>query len=153
MTGVRGYTLLELLTTLALAAIALSMAVPRMEQVLRRERVRAAMYHLAGDLELARMTAVRSGSGAALRFTPDARCPKRGGAGYCVGVRFTPGCVRASPPARDELPVCYEVNADSIAFDSRGLLAPFNNRTVRAVLGDARDSLTVSVVGRIYRRF
>jgi hypothetical protein len=49
--------------------------------------------------------------------------------------------------------VCYEVNADSIAFDSRGLLAPFNNRTVRAVQGDARDSLTVSVVGRIYRRF
>jgi len=128
------------------------MAAPRMERMLRRERVRAAMVHLAGDLELARMAGVRSGRGAALRFRADARCPKRGGAGYCVGYRFDPGCIRLSPPA-DGPPVCYEVTADSIAFDSRGLLAPFNNRTVRAVQGDARDSLTVSVVGRIYRRF
>ncbi len=152
MRGARGYSLPELLTVLAIVGIALSMAVPRLEAVLRRERVRAAMNQLAGDLELARMAGVRSGRGAALRFRADPRCPKRGGAGYCVGYRAVPACIHASPPA-DGIPVCYEVNADSIAFDSRGLLAPFNNRTVRAVQGAARDSLTVSVVGRVYRRF
>jgi prepilin-type N-terminal cleavage/methylation domain-containing protein len=148
----RGFSLLEVLTTLVVAGIALSIAVPRLDGVLRRERVRAAMNHLAGDLELARMSAIRSGQGAVLRLVADPRCPRRGGAGYAVAVRGSAEVLHASP-AQEGAPVCYEVNADSIAFDSRGLLAPFNNRTVRAVRGDARDSLTVSVVGRIYRRF
>jgi prepilin-type N-terminal cleavage/methylation domain-containing protein len=152
MERLRGFSLLEVLTTLVIAAIALSIAVPRLEGVLRRERVRAAMNHLAGGLELARMAGIRSGQGAVLRMVPDPRCPRRGGAGYVVAVRGSAAALRASP-AQEGAPVCYEVNADSIAFDSRGLLAPFNNRTVRAVQGDARDSLTVSVVGRIYRRF
>jgi prepilin-type N-terminal cleavage/methylation domain-containing protein len=152
MDRVRGFSLLELLTALAVAGLALSFAVPRLDAVLRRERVRAAMNHFAGDLEFARMAGVRSGSGAVLRLVRDPRCPRRGGAGYRVAVRGSAAVLRASPAAGGA-PVCYEVNADSIAFDSRGLLAPFNNRTVRAVQGDARDSLTVSVVGRVYRRF
>jgi prepilin-type N-terminal cleavage/methylation domain-containing protein len=147
-----GFSLLEVVTALAVAGLALSLAVPRMEALLRRERVRAATNHFAGDLEFARMAGVRAGCGAVLRLVPDPRCPPRGGAGYHVALRGSAEVLRASP-AQDGVPVCYEVNADSIAFDSRGLLAPFNNRTVRAVQGDARDSLTVSVVGRIYRRF
>jgi len=147
-----GYSLLEVVTALAVAGIALSIAVPRLDALLRREQVRAATNHLAGDLEFARMSAVRSGQGAVLRLVPDSRCPRRGGAGYRVAIRGSAEHLRESP-VHDGVPVCYEVNADSIAFDSRGLLAPFNNRTVRAVRGDARDSLTVSVVGRIYRRF
>jgi len=152
MERLRGYSLLELMTALVVAGIAVSLAVPGLEVVLRRERVRAAMNHLAGDLEFTRMTAVRSGQGAVLRLVPDPRCPRRGGAGYRVASRGSDEVLRASP-GQEGVPVCYEVNADSIAFDSRGLLAPFNNRTVRGVQGTIRDSLTVSVVGRIYRRF
>lgn len=148
----RGFSLLEVLTTLVVAAIAVSLAVPRLDGVVRRERVRAALDHLAGDLEFTRMAAVRSGQGAVLRFVRDPRCPARGGAGYRVAWRGTAAVLRRSPRA-EGLPVCYEVNADSIAYNSRGLLAPFNNRTIHAVQGTARDSLTVSVVGRIYRRF
>ncbi|MFL5539424.1 MAG: Tfp pilus assembly protein FimT/FimU [Longimicrobiaceae bacterium] len=148
----RGFSLLEVLTTLVVAAIAVSMAVPRLDALLRRERVRAALNHLAGDLEFTRMAAVRSGEGAVLRFVRDPRCPARGGAGYCVALRGTRAVLRCSPRPQG-LPACYEVNADSIAYNSRGLLAPFNNRTVRVVQGSARDSLTVSVIGRIYRRF
>jgi hypothetical protein len=44
-------------------------------------------------------------------------------------------------------------SSDTVAFNSRGLLSPFANRTLHAVQGEVRDSLTVSVVGRIYRRF
>ena len=148
----RGFSLLEVLTTLVVAAIAVSMAVPRLDALLRREKVRAALNHLAGDLELTRMAAVRSGEGAVLRFVRDPRCPARGGAGYCVAIRGTQEILRCSPRPQG-VPACYEVNADSIAYNSRGLLSPFSNRTVRAVQGAARDSLTVSVVGRIYRRF
>jgi prepilin-type N-terminal cleavage/methylation domain-containing protein len=152
MEGVRGFSLLEVLTALVVAGIALSLAVPRLDAVVRRERVRAALNHLAGDLEFARMAGVRSGSGAVLRLLDDERCVRRGGSGYLVAYRGSAEALRAYPTPTGKA-VCYEVNADSIAFDSRGLLAPFNNRTVRAVDGDARDSLTVSVVGRIYRRF
>ena len=151
MERLRGFSLMELLTALVLAAIALSIAVPRLDALVRRERVRAALNHLAGDLEFTRMAAVRSGQGAVLRLVRDPRCPARGGAGYVVAHRG--GAVLRRSPRVEGVPVCYEVNADSISFNSRGLLAPFNNRTVRAVRGDARDSLTVSVVGRIYRRF
>jgi prepilin-type N-terminal cleavage/methylation domain-containing protein len=152
MERLRGFSLLEVLTALAVASIALSLAVPRLDAWVRRERVRAALNHLAGDLEFTRMAAVRSGHGAVLRLVRDPRCPARGGAGYRVALRGGTDVLRRSPRI-EGVPVCYEVNADSISFNSRGLLAPFNNRTVRAVRGDARDSLTVSVVGRIYRRF
>ena len=152
MDRLRGFSLLEVLTALVVAGIAVSLAVPRLDGVVRRERVRAALNHLAGDLEFTRIAAVRSGAGAVLRLVDDPRCPGRGGIGYHVSYRGSTAILRSSP-APDGQPVCYEVNADSIAFNSRGLLAPFNNRTVRAVQGDARDSLTVSVVGRIYRRF
>jgi prepilin-type N-terminal cleavage/methylation domain-containing protein len=152
MERLRGFSLLEMLTTLVVAAIALSITVPRLDALVRRERVRAALDHLAGDLEFTRITALRSGSGAALRLVRDPRCPGRGGAGYYVAYRGTATVLRRSP-GQEGVPVCFEVNADSVAYNSRGLLAPFNNRTVRAVRGDARDSLTISVVGRIYRRF
>jgi hypothetical protein len=44
-------------------------------------------------------------------------------------------------------------NSDTVAYNSRGLLVPFANRKVVGVRGAVRDSLTISVVGRIYRRF
>jgi prepilin-type N-terminal cleavage/methylation domain-containing protein len=148
----RGFTLAELMIALVVAGLAMGMAVPRLEGVLRRARTVGALNRLATDLEFTRMAAVRSGAGATLRFVTDRHCPARGGGGYVVRVRGDLAVLRRST-APDELPVCYQVNADSIAFDSRGLLAPFNNRTVRVVLDGRRDSLTVSVMGRVYRRW
>jgi Tfp pilus assembly protein FimT len=142
----------EVMIALVVAGIAMGMALPRLEGALRRARTVGALNRLATDLEFTRMAAVRSGQGAALRFVRDRRCTARGGADYVVRVRGEPNVLRRST-APDELPVCFAVNADSIAFDSRGLLAPFNNRTVRVILDGRRDSLTVSVMGRVYRRF
>jgi prepilin-type N-terminal cleavage/methylation domain-containing protein len=149
----RGYTLYEMMATLVVAGIAMSLAVPAMEGVLRRERVRGAVNRLAGDLEFTRMAALRNGATAVLRFVPDARCGGRGGTGYRVGLRGDTGVLRGSFEP-DGVPVCFQSNtSDTVAFNSRGLLAPFGNRTIRGVLGTTRDSLTVSAVGRVYRRF
>jgi prepilin-type N-terminal cleavage/methylation domain-containing protein len=148
----RGFTLVEVMIALVVAGVVLGMAAPRLEGALRRARTVGALNRLAMDLDFARMAAVRSGRGATLRFVTDRRCPARGGGGYVVRVRGDLSVLRHSA-APDELPVCYQVNADSIAFDSRGLLAPFNNRTVRVELDGRRDSLTVSVMGRVYRRW
>ena len=149
----RGYTLYELMATLMIAGIAMSIAAPRLEGVLRRERVRSAVNRLAGDLEYTRMAAIRNGRGTVLRFVPGPGCPRPGGTGYRIALKGSPVVLRQWYPA-DGVAVCFVTsNADTLVYNSRGLLAPFNNRTIRGVLGTARDSLTISVVGRIYRRF
>jgi hypothetical protein len=49
--------------------------------------------------------------------------------------------------------VCFDLNnSDSVVYNSRGLLAPFNNRTIWLADDDVRDSLTLSVTGRIFWR-
>jgi len=140
-----GFSLHEVLVTLVIASVAVSMAVPRLEGVIRRERVRAALNRLAGDLEFTRITAVRTGRPTVLRFVRHPLCPGKGGREWIVARR-------GGMP--DEYPACYSgTNSDSVTYGSRGLLAPYNNRTIRAVDGTVRDSLTISAVGRIYRRF
>lgn len=152
MSRMDGFTLHELMMTLAVAGIAASVAVPRMEGMIRRERVRAALDQVACDLEFARMAGVRGGAGAVFRLIPSEACPGHGGVAWEVVAPGSDAPLRTSPPP-NERPACLYIGGGQIAFGSRGLLAPFNNRTVRAVQDDARDSLTVSVVGRVYRRF
>ena len=153
----RGFSLVELLMVLLVLAIAAGLAAPSLRGFVRRERVRGALNRVAADLHYTRMLAVRSGHGAVLRFTPDPRCAARfSGHGWTVAVHGPAGgvvkTVRAD--AADAHPLCLEMNSsDTVAFNSRGLLSPFANRTLHAVQGEVRDSLTVSVVGRIYRRF
>jgi type IV fimbrial biogenesis protein FimT len=149
-----GFSLHELLITLTVASIAAAVAVPRVEGFIDRERVRSALNRLAGDLQFTRMAAVSRGQTAVLRFRADPRCPDATASGYFVTPRGEPTRVlriSATPEAR---PTCFSAKGtDTVAFGSRGLLSPFNNRTFRASVGAARDSLTVSVLGRIYRRF
>jgi prepilin-type N-terminal cleavage/methylation domain-containing protein len=149
----RGYTLMELMVAVTIAGIMMSLAVPRMEAMIRREQVRGAANRLAADLAYARLMAMRNGSSTVVRFTADARCPGRGGAsGYSIGMRGRAPPLRRVHPEAGTL-VCFEsTGSDSMVYTSRGLLAPFNNRTIRVALGDVRDSLTVTVAGRILVR-
>jgi Tfp pilus assembly protein FimT len=141
------------MAALVIAGIAMSFAVPSMEGVLRRERVRSAMNRLAGDLEFTRMAAIRNGSSAVLRFVPGPGCPRPGGTGYRIGLKGSGTLLRRSYAA-DAIAVCYVTNnADTLVYNSRGVLAPFNNRTITGVLGTARDTITLSVAGRVYRRY
>jgi|SRR5215218_7245083 len=142
---------MEMVMTLTIAGILMSIAVPRMDRIIRRERVRGAANRLAVDLGYTRIMAMRGGSGAVLRFLPDPRCP-RGGSGYRIALRHGQGDLRTLSAGPGVL-VCYRSNnSDSVIFTSRGLLAPFNNRTIWVAEGDIRDSLTLSVAGRILVR-
>lgn len=154
-----GFTLPELLAVLAIMSVVAGLAAPRMNGFVVRQRVRGALNVLAGDIAYARMAAVRSGRGAVLRFHPDPRCASAGlGAGHAYSVTLRgPGADaprRSSARAPGGGPVCLRTNnSDSLAFNSRGLLVPFANRTVWSTQGQVRDSLTISVLGRVYRRF
>ena len=154
----RGFTLLEMLVVVAIVGIAASMAWPSLTGVIRRQRLAMAMNTLSADLQYTRMLAVRSGWGAVLRFQRDPACDvqgSRGVRGWVVVQRGPVERVMRTSPARPEAyPHCVRSNgSDTVAFTSRGLLAPFGNRTVRAVDGQFRDSLVVSSLGRIMPRY
>lgn len=150
-----GVTLLEVMVVLVVVGIATAIVAPKMHAFLARNRVRVALNRFAADMAYARAVAVRSGSGAVLRFEPEPACGARASAAYSV----TPRGDAPGPPRRSRLRdaggrVCLLYNGpDSVAFNSRGLLLPFQNRTVWGTEAGARDSLTISVVGRVYRRF
>ena len=160
MTGRGGYTMIEMMFVMALVSILAALAVPRLEAMLARQRTRGALNLFAADLHHTRTLAVRSGRGAVLRLLPSDDCPaaapaRAGGHAYRVVVRGDPErVVRTRSVRLDGARVCLLANSsDTVAFNSRGLLVPFANRYVWGVRGDVRDSLSLSVVGRVYRRF
>lgn len=152
-----GYTLIELLTTLVVAAILLGLAYPRLDGEISRMRTGGALQQLTMDLHYARMLAVRSGRAVVLRPRPSTGCTAGTGrtliGTYDVVIEGAkPSVVKQVVLGGGRPGLCVEMNGQSVAFNSRGLVRGFNNRTVWARHGRARDSLTVSVVGRIYRR-
>lgn len=154
-----GYTLVELLAVLVIAAILVGIVAPRMDAELSRLRTGSALHQLTADIHYARMLAVRSGRTVLLRAEPSAWCGGGGGrtsvGAYSVVVRGDADHVAKRVVVGGGVPgLCVELNGSgNLAFNSRGLLHGFNNRTVWARHGPARDSLTISVVGRILRRY
>ena len=69
--AVRGFTLVELLVSLAVFAILLGLAVPSMRDTLVRQQVRAASEALTQAMRLARSEAMRSGQGVTLCRSDD----------------------------------------------------------------------------------
>ncbi|MDB4947591.1 MAG: ral secretion pathway protein GspH [Gemmatimonadetes bacterium] len=155
-----GFTLVELLTVLVLMVLLCALAAPSSTAMLARYRTRGALNLLTGDLYYARMLAVKGGTSVSLRVLRDPACPVPAGAaaagrGYVIVARGDPGRpVKAERVGADGAKVCLASNrSDSIVFDSRGLLSPPGNRTFWAGAGGLRDSVQVSVVGRVARRF
>jgi prepilin-type N-terminal cleavage/methylation domain-containing protein len=156
----RGFTFVELMLGLALLGIVLGLAAPSLHATLARMRVQAALNAVTVDLHFTRMLAIRSGRSAALRFGGAAEgCVARSGPGavsqeWSVVVLPDDRVARTGTSRIHHGRVCVETNNSAVVtFNSRGLLVPYANRTIHAYLGQTRDSLTVSVVGRVFRRF
>lgn len=67
-----GFTLVELVIVLSVAAVLSAVAVPTFAAMLARQRLKAAAHHLQADLSLARQEALRRGLVAHLVFQPGA---------------------------------------------------------------------------------
>lgn len=151
-----GYTLTELVVTLAIFGIMLAIAAPRFEAMLAHVRTRGALNRVAVDLAYARQLAARTGSRARLQVEPAPDCPppRIGAAGYRYRIIADADSVAYEVNLRlDGSPMCLTTNQSAeVVFNSRGLVMGFNNRTMSVRQGDHPPiSLTVSAVGRVLR--
>lgn len=142
-----GFTLLELLATLVVLSVIVSLAAPSMKGVTTRARTRAAIDQLTADVSLARMYAVRDGRRTAVSITSATK--------YIV-VRSPTGAgdtIKTVDLARDAVGVRLSPTTGQLAFDSRGLLQTGSVSKVKATRDSKSDSVTISSVGRTYRDY
>lgn len=151
-----GFTLQELIVTLTMVGILMSLAAPKLSGMVARERTRSVLNRFAADFFLARGVALRSGSRVEIRFTHSGACTTGAGMtadGWTVVVKAEQRTLRTVTRA-DLDGVCLRGTNDTIlAIDARGMLAPFENRTLRALGPTHEDSLVINVLGRVRRQF
>lgn len=123
---IRGFTLLELMITIAIAAILISLALPSFQGVMRANRVSTATNELLASLSLARSEAIRNTRGAGICASADGTsCGADWNSGWLVWSDMNGnGAVDA-----DETVVRYTQGkgsttltgtASTMAFDQRG---------------------------------
>lgn len=151
-----GFSLVEVMVTLAMLGILMAILAPRFDATLAHIRSRGALNQVAAHLAYTRQLAVRTGGRARLQVEPSADCPppRVGAAGHRYRIIVAPESVAALIDLRlDGHPVCLTTNQSAeVVFNSRGLVVGFNNRTMTVRQGDHPPvSLTVSAVGRVLR--
>ena len=152
-----GFSLVELAVALAIIGVLAALAAPAFDTFLARQRTRGALDRFSADLYYARMLAVRNGWRVTVRLDPSLHCTgsNSGQRWRIVVLEPTPRLVRVHSLKGDLGGPCLGMNgsSDTLTFNSRGMLVPFGNRTVRARQGAVADSLSISVLGRAYRRY
>jgi prepilin-type N-terminal cleavage/methylation domain-containing protein len=145
----RGFTLIEMVMTLVIVAIVAGLAVPAFSGWVARSRMRATLDELTRDVSYARMLALRSGRRAELRFAITGGCVN----GYTLVNLVSPERVAKTVNVASEAPgICLSTNGSGpLAFNSRGMLAAPGNRSFWIYHGSQRDSISVSLAGRLRR--
>lgn len=145
--AMEGVTLIELLVVVTLIGLMSTMAAPSLTAYLQRARVRGALMQLSGELYQARVFAVRQGTRVQLRFQPRSGCA----AAYELVRMDRNEVVRRVEVDDGAHGVCLSSNVRrSFSIDARGLIMG-SARTVSARAGAQKDSLVISLVGRVLR--
>ncbi|MBV9110076.1 MAG: GspH/FimT family pseudopilin [Gemmatimonadetes bacterium] len=148
--GPAGFTLAELLIVLVIVAIALSMAVPKLNAFLQVNAVQGALNRVATDLNLARVRALTTSRQVRLTVAAD-------GGSYTVVVDpagAAPVTYKTVRLTQDFPGVDLTPHSTAITFDSRGMATGANGTTTLTATKQGKSgTLTVSGVGRIYRGY
>lgn len=117
---VRGFTLVELAVTLAVAAILLAIATPSFAELLRRNRLAAANNELVTALQVARAEALRRGRPVAVCASADQRSCA-GSKDWATGwVVFEDNVVSGMPGAPAASSADYDVRMISVSQAMQG---------------------------------
>jgi len=110
-----GFTLIELMITIAILAITVSLAAPAFRELLVAQRIRSVAYDMTSDLVLARSEAVKRGQ--AVTIAPDA-----GGwtAGWSVRVPASADLIASRSASGSG--VSFTTSPGTITFDINGRL-------------------------------
>lgn len=84
---IRGVTLIELMIVIVIAAVLLTLAIPSFRETIDRNRLKAAVETLNGDLQFARSEAIKRNRPVRLVFTTS-----NGGATWCYGMKENATC-------------------------------------------------------------
>lgn len=120
----RGFTLIELIVAIAVAAILLTVAVPSMKNLIRNNRVTGQTNELVAMINFARSEAIRRNDSIDVDLTSSA-------GGWGAEVR-SPDSAEDSENCTVGVLRCADYNdvllkgASSLTFNGRGYLAPFN---------------------------
>lgn len=154
-----GFTLVETLTTLSIAAIALAVGLPAFSGSLERNRVATAMHLVSADLAMARSSAImRRAQVVVCPRTPDHRC--RDDRDWSQGwIVFTDGDGNRQPDApADILRVTDPPSGRALSIDStrrflryqRDGRSAHSNQTVRVCTGQRLvGTVVVNNLGRV----
>lgn len=147
-----GFTLLEILTVLVIIGVLTSLAVPSLAGQITRMKMHSVLNALRGDLFYARMTAVRAGQSAEMRFTwnSDKSCV----VSYDIVELTDPErIVKKVSVGTEARGVCLRMNNanNRLVFNSRGLPSTVAARSFYASRGIAADSMRLSQAGRVVR--
>ncbi len=159
-TPARGLTLVELLASLAVTAVALGAVLPDFGGLVQRQRLEGAAAQLETELQFARSEAILRGQSVRFSFRADAagscyvihtggpqacRCDPAGGATQCVGEAQALRTVIQEP--RDALRITS--NSQSFVFDgTKGTVTPTATMTLGNEHGDSLR-LIISLMGRV----
>ena len=128
-----GFTLIELMVTIAIAGILLSLAVPSMTTVIKNNRLQSAVSSFAVDLQFARSEAIKRGQNVTV-------CPSSDG-NSCLGtdtwhkgwmVFYDAGTIGTYDTTKGDTPLRYRaalINGDTAVAGTgaAGTTAPANN--------------------------
>lgn len=153
-----GFTLVEVLIPVAVAAVLLGSALPSLQTMTQRHRLEGSAAQLETDLQLARSAAVAANAVLRMDFVrgEQGSCYvlHDGAAGDCtcghLGVPACPAGVTAlrSVALRDADPLRLNANVRSMAFDPvKGTVTPTASIRLVAPVGELR--LVVNVMGRV----
>ena len=115
--GALGFTVVEMMTVVGIAAIVLSMAAPAMSQLLEAQRLRSVAFDLISDLSLARSESLKRRGRVSVAPMTDRGWP----GGWRVQIESSGEVVRQRSPAGGGLSITGA--PASVTYDRNGRLA------------------------------
>jgi len=139
-----GFTLIELMITLAIMAIVITVGIPNLSSFVNAQRVRTATSDIMADIAFARAEAIKESRQAIMERMAGATGTWKDGWRICVDLNSNGTCDAAevrkiSPPISGRSKVC-STTAD---LDNRIVFRP-DGRVVRAAAPGANDGIKVS---------